>query len=41
MASFGFLGYWAEIWDQHSTELLAEKRGQIAARREKMQAAAA
>lgn len=41
MASFGFAGYWAEIWDRRAGVLLQEKREQIAERRERTQAAIA
>ena len=40
MGAFGFAGYWAHIWEEHSTELIAQKRAQIAERRQKQIAAA-
>ncbi|KZT73025.1 hypothetical protein DAEQUDRAFT_762390 [Daedalea quercina L-15889] len=40
-ALFGYAGYWAYKWDQRAAVLLAEKRAQIAERREARAAAAA
>ena len=40
-AVFGFVGYWAYRWDERAGVLLAEKRAQIAARREAAGAAVA
>ncbi|OBZ72159.1 hypothetical protein A0H81_07637 [Grifola frondosa] len=39
MGSFGFLGYWAYQWDQRAAVLLAEKRAEIAERRQRKAAA--
>ncbi|KAH9928271.1 uncharacterized protein B0H18DRAFT_1117956 [Fomitopsis serialis] len=38
-AAFGFVGYWAYKWDERAAVLIAEKRAQIAARREAAAAA--
>ena len=35
MTVFGYGGYWAYKWDQRAAELLAEKRAEIAERRER------
>ncbi|KAI0342796.1 hypothetical protein BDW22DRAFT_1330406 [Trametopsis cervina] len=35
MGAFGFAGYWAHKWDERAAELLALKRAQIAARKER------
>ncbi|CAL1716652.1 unnamed protein product [Somion occarium] len=34
MAVFGYAGYWAYRWDIRAAELLADKRAEIAARRQ-------
>lgn len=34
MGTFGFVGYWAYRWDERAGVLLAEKRAQIAERRQ-------
>jgi hypothetical protein len=39
IATFGFVGYWAEVWDVRSTELIAKRRQEITARREAIAAA--
>ena len=41
MGVFGFGGYWAYHWDQRAAVLLAQKRAEIAERREKAAAVAA
>ena len=41
MGVFGFIGYWAYHWDQRAAVLLAQKRAEIAERREKAAAVAA
>lgn len=33
MGAFGYAGYWAHRWDVYSTELLKQKRAEIAARK--------
>ena len=40
MGVFGFGGYWAYHWDQRAAVLLAQKRAEIAERREKAAAVA-
>ena len=35
MGVFGFAGYWAYQWDQRAAVLLAQKRAEIAERRER------
>ncbi|KAI0319225.1 hypothetical protein OF83DRAFT_1055420 [Amylostereum chailletii] len=40
MGAFGFAGYWAHVWEERSTELIAQKRAQIAERRRKQVEAA-
>ena len=35
MGAFGFAGYWAYHWDQRAAVLIAQKRAEIAERREK------
>jgi hypothetical protein len=37
---FGAVGYWAEVWDRRAGVLLAERRAEIAARKEERAAAA-
>jgi hypothetical protein len=32
--AFGYLGYWAHRWDERASVLIAEKRAEIAKRRE-------
>lgn len=34
MLAFGYLGYWAHRWDERATVLIAEKRAEIAGRRQ-------
>ncbi|KZT22064.1 hypothetical protein NEOLEDRAFT_1023510, partial [Neolentinus lepideus HHB14362 ss-1] len=33
MAVFGFAGYWAHVWNEHSAVLIAQKEVEIAERR--------
>jgi len=40
MTLFGYGGYWAYRWDQRAAVLIAEKRAEIAERRERRLAAA-
>ncbi|KAI0925814.1 hypothetical protein AcW1_008148 [Taiwanofungus camphoratus] len=40
MVTFGYAGYWAYKWDERAAVLLAEKRAQIAERRQREVAAA-
>lgn len=35
MGAFGFAGYWAHKWDIRSAEIIAEKKAQLAERRQK------
>ncbi|TFY78054.1 hypothetical protein EWM64_g5958 [Hericium alpestre] len=35
MVTFGFAGYWAHQWDERAAVLIAEKRAQIAERRQR------
>ncbi|EPQ52886.1 hypothetical protein GLOTRDRAFT_101127 [Gloeophyllum trabeum ATCC 11539] len=39
MGVFGYAGYWAHVWEERSTALIAEKQAQIAERRAKLAAA--
>ncbi|KAK7690686.1 hypothetical protein QCA50_005785 [Cerrena zonata] len=39
MAAFGYAGYWAYRWDQRAAVLLADKRAQLAARRQPQEGA--
>ncbi|KII85238.1 hypothetical protein PLICRDRAFT_116540 [Plicaturopsis crispa FD-325 SS-3] len=36
MGTFGFGEYWAVVWDEHAAVILAEKRAEIAERRQKL-----
>lgn len=38
MGVFGYAGYWAHRWDQRAGVLLAEKRAEIAERRQRQTA---
>ncbi|ETW83159.1 hypothetical protein HETIRDRAFT_316714 [Heterobasidion irregulare TC 32-1] len=40
MLAFGYAGYWAHQWDERAAVLIAEKRAEIAARRQRAIAAA-
>jgi hypothetical protein len=35
MGAFGFAGYWAHQWDERAAVMLAQKRAEIAERRER------
>jgi Glu-tRNA(Gln) amidotransferase subunit E-like FAD-binding protein len=36
MGAFGFLGYWAHIWDERAQVLIAEKEKEIKERQERI-----
>ncbi|KAJ3479526.1 hypothetical protein NLI96_g8993 [Meripilus lineatus] len=36
MGVFGYVGYWAYQWDQRAAVLIAQKRAEIAARRQQV-----
>jgi hypothetical protein len=40
MTVFGYAGYWAYRWDQRAAFLIAEKRAEIAERRDRQLATA-
>jgi len=35
MAGFGFLGYWADVWEVRSTELIEERKEVLRRNRQK------
>ena len=37
MGAFGYLGYWAHIWDEHAQVLIAEKQREIKERQARLQ----
>ena len=38
MGVFGYLGYWAHIWDEKAQVLIAEKQQEIKERQERLEA---